>query len=197
MSPIPDDYVPVNERIAEFRAKHPEGSLQPADLANPYRVEIVGDKAFIVFVAAAYRTPDDQRPGIGTAWEPFPGPTNFTRNSELQNAETSAWGRAIVACLAADTKRGIATAEDVRNREGEKTSPPPKPAPAPAAPSNDDQARDVEVKTLLIKHRKSTKHVREICEELQGEGTKVPDLSPENFEALKERLSAAPQSVAS
>lgn len=73
----------------------------------------------------------------------------------------------------------------------------PAPAPQPAAPSSDDQARDVEVKTLLIKHRKSTKHVREICEELQGEGTKVPDLSPENFEVLKERLSAAPQSVAS
>jgi hypothetical protein len=42
------------------------------------------------------------------------------KNSELQNAETSAWGRAIVACLAADTQK-IATANDVRNRQAEQT----------------------------------------------------------------------------
>jgi hypothetical protein len=121
------DYVDVAARIVEFRAKFPEGSLQPY-LPEVYRIErITGtDKSgkdvtmtYLVYVAAAYRTPDDPRPGIGTAYEVFPGQTNFTKNSELQNAETSAWGRAIIALGAADAKKGIASSEDVRNRREE------------------------------------------------------------------------------
>jgi len=107
------DYVDVPARIAEFRTKHPEGCLQPANLAEPYKIETVGDKTYVVVVAAAYRSPDDPRPGIGMAYEQWPGRTPYTRDSELQNAETSAWGRAIVAVLAADTKRGIASKEEV------------------------------------------------------------------------------------
>lgn len=114
------DYVDVPARIAEFRAKHPEGSLQPANLAEPYKVEQIGDKTYVVVVAAAYRTPDDPRPGIGMAYEQWPGRTPYTKDSELQNAETSAWGRAIVAVLAADTKRSVASAEEVRNRRADR-----------------------------------------------------------------------------
>lgn len=117
------DYVDVNARIALFKEKYPEGSLQPADPERPFGVTQVGDKLFISYAAAAYRTPDDVRPGIGCAWEPVPGKTNFTRDSELQNAETSAWGRAIVAALAADTKKGIASAEEVRNRTADREAP--------------------------------------------------------------------------
>lgn len=110
------DYIDVAERIRKFRADYPTGSLQAANPLEPYRIETIEDKTFVVYCAAAYRTPDDPRPGIGIAWEPVPGKTNFTRDSELQNAETSAWGRAIVAVLASDTKN-IASADEVRNRE--------------------------------------------------------------------------------
>lgn len=119
------DYIDVAERIATFRTKHPEGSLQ--QVALDFR-EVDG-KTWVIYTAAAYRSPDDQRPGIGTAWEPIPGSTNFTRGSEVQNAETAAWGRAIVAALAGDTKRSIASAEEVRNsqerQQSQEQAPPP------------------------------------------------------------------------
>jgi len=108
-----DDYVDVAERIRQFNERYPDGSLQ--NWIEPHVIE-VGDKLFIVYAAAAYRTQDDARPGIGYAWEPVPGPTPFTRDSELMNAETSAWGRAIVA-LGFETKK-IASANEVRNRQG-------------------------------------------------------------------------------
>ena len=117
----PLDYIDVAARIIEFRTKFPTGSLQP--WKDPYieRVEMPDGKikCFMVYSAAAYRSPDDKLPGVGYAWEPIPGPTNFTRDSELQNAETAAWGRAMVAAFAVDTKKGIASSEEVRNRQTE------------------------------------------------------------------------------
>lgn len=107
------DYNDVASRIADFRTKHPEGSLQQVDLQF---IDFAG-ASWVVYTAAAFRSPDDLKPGTGTAWEPVPGKTNFTRDSELQNAETAAWGRAIVAVLAADAKKGVASAEEVRNRQ--------------------------------------------------------------------------------
>jgi len=111
-----DDYNEVSQRIIEFREKYPTGCLRPADLSKPFEIVTIGDQTFIVVVAAAYRTPDDPMPGVGMAWEPCPGRTNFTRLSELQNCETSAWGRALIAVGAADAKKGIASADEVRLR---------------------------------------------------------------------------------
>ena len=115
----PLDYIDVATRIVEFREKYPNGSLQP--WKDPYVQEVTMPdgkiKSFMVYSAAAYRSPEDKLPGVGYAWEPIPGPTNFTRDSELQNAETAAWGRAMVAALAVDTKKGIASSEEVRNRQ--------------------------------------------------------------------------------
>lgn len=115
-----DSYNDVASRIEEFRAKHPTGCLRPANPAMAYSVEHIGDQTYLVYVAAAYREPDDPCPGIGAAWELVPGRTPYTRGSELQNAETSAWGRAIVAIGAADTRRGIASQDEVRNRASER-----------------------------------------------------------------------------
>lgn len=106
------DYVEVSERIERFYEKHPEGSLQ----SRWETVELDGQH-FVVCDASAYRTADDKRPGQGTAWEPFPGKTPYTKDSELMNAQTSAWGRAIAA-LGFEVKRGIASANEVRARSG-------------------------------------------------------------------------------
>ena len=124
-----DDYVDVAQRIADFRERHPEGRLRPADPARPWEQATVTGytqdgqevtQTFIVYVAEAYRDATDPLPGIGVAWEVFPGRTPYTRGSELMNAETSAWGRAIVAVLASDSKRGVASREEVRNRAAER-----------------------------------------------------------------------------
>jgi hypothetical protein len=124
-----DDYIDVATRIADFRARYPDGYLAPADRTIPYRIETVTgtDKdgreitqTFIAYIAAAYREPGDPYPGIGSAWEVFPGRTSFTRGSELMNAETSAWGRAIIALGASDSKAGIASREEVRNQQAER-----------------------------------------------------------------------------
>src|SRR5438132_406221 len=116
-----DDYVDVAARIAaikgEQQREYPDGSFQPHE---PFRIVTVGDTTFVAYTAAFYRTPDDPRPGVGSAWEPVPGRTPYTKNSELQNAETSAWGRALVAALAADTKKGVATSDEIRNRRAER-----------------------------------------------------------------------------
>lgn len=112
-----EDYIDVAERLQEFRTKYPEGTLQQSDLQF---IDFAG-QSWVIYTAAAYRTPDDPRPAQGTAWEPVPGRTPFTRDSEVQNAETAAWGRAIVAVGAADTKRGgIASRQEVESRRADR-----------------------------------------------------------------------------
>ncbi len=124
---LADDYVDVAARIAAFREKHPDGSLQQVSL--DFR-EVAGSW-WCIYTAAAYRSPDDDRPGHGTAWEPVPGRTPYTKDSELQNAETAAWGRAIVAVLAADTRKGVASADEVRARQDRDVETPQAPSAPP------------------------------------------------------------------
>jgi hypothetical protein len=103
------DYKEVAERIQDFRQMFPEGTLQSEVIPSPV-------DGFVLVKGYAYRTPDDTRPGTGLAWEPVPGKTPYTRDSEIMNAETSAWGRAIIAVGASDAKR-VASANEVRNRQ--------------------------------------------------------------------------------
>jgi hypothetical protein len=108
------DYIPVNERIAAFIAKYPDGSLRPLWPDEPYRVLGEGETKWLVYGACAFRTPEDPAPGVGMAWEPVPGRTPYTRGSELMVAETSAWGRALAA-IGIATNKSIASAEEVRS----------------------------------------------------------------------------------
>jgi hypothetical protein len=103
-----DGYVQVVDRIKLFYAKYPEGSLQ---MGTPTFIDI-GDQKWVMGRAYAYRTPTDERPGVGTAWEIVPGTTNFTRGSEIQNLESSAWGRAI-GSLGIGITASIATLDEV------------------------------------------------------------------------------------
>ncbi len=114
-----DDYVDVAERIEMFKAAHPDGSLQSEV------VELRPD--LVVMRGIAYRSPDDARPGIGHSMLAIPGTTPYTRGSEVENAETSAWGRAIAALGFAVRKGGhVASRQEVRNKQGD---------PGPSRPS--------------------------------------------------------------
>jgi len=111
-----EDYIEVSERIQTFYEKYPEGSLQ-----SEYELVTVLDHQWIIVKAYAYRTPGDNRPGIGHAWEHVPGKTSFTLGSELMVGETSAWGRAI-ASLGIAVHRGIASANEVKAAESRRVT---------------------------------------------------------------------------
>lgn len=185
------DYVPVNERIEAFIKSYPEGSIQS---------EIVELAAGRVTVKAyAYRTPDDPRPGTGHSSLEIPGSTPYTRGSEIENAETSAWGRAIAA-LGFEVKRGIASSEEVRNKQpgqgvGPSRSTEPVPAPADkrallaqiAAEKRIDHAGLEEYATLVgIKPgvRATDEQLDSLIAAVQGHGTSQPLDLPTDEEGL-------------
>lgn len=105
-----DDYVEVAERMQEFFDKHPTGSFD-----SEIQFAEIDGRWWAIVKSYAYRTPDDPRPGVGVAYEPIPGKTSFTKDSELQNAQTAAIGRAIL-CVGAATANRMASREEVRNR---------------------------------------------------------------------------------
>lgn len=109
------NYVDVPTRIRQLKAKYPDAVLRPWNPNEPFKIVEIGGREFIVYTAACYRTPTDQMPAVAVAAEPVIGASSFTRNSEVMNAETSAWGRAIMACLAVDEPH-IASRDEVQNR---------------------------------------------------------------------------------
>jgi hypothetical protein len=127
------DYVTVSQRVAEFYKIHPDGRI----VSDAPQVVELANQVFISITTRVYRSPDDTLPCAGTAWEPFPGKTQFTRESEMMNAETSAIGRALAAA-GIMVSRSLASANEVQARQ-----PDPKakkttstPSKAPESPSD-------------------------------------------------------------
>lgn len=114
-----DDYIEVSERLRTFIEMYPKGSLD----SEWCYVQRDGEE-WLVVKAYAYRDQDDKRPGVGHAWEPIPGRTPYTRGSELQVGETSAWGRALAA-LGIAVNKGVASANEVRSAQGRAEQPDP------------------------------------------------------------------------
>ena len=114
------EYVEVKERIALFYAAYPTGALCTGEV----KVSVDDDTPRVWVQAFAYRTPDDPHPAVGWSWMDLPGKTPYTRGSELENTETSAWGRAIGA-LGIGIARSIASANEVRSKAVEDRPAPP------------------------------------------------------------------------
>jgi len=143
------DYTEVKVRIQEFYAKYPDGRIMTQ------RVKVITkvDPPRVMVQAAAFRSPDDDHPGIGTSWMTLPGKTPYTNGSEVENTETSAWGRAIAAVGVAVDK-SIATADEIRNKEDategdEGAEGTPTPPPAVAAKENTTEALPADSTTVV------------------------------------------------
>jgi hypothetical protein len=136
------DYVDVKERITLFYEKYPEGSLQ-----LEFKGILESNPDMIWGIAYAYRTPDDVRPGTGTAAELAIGKTNFTKFSELQNLETSAFGRCIGA-LGIGLGKSVSTKQEVeaaKARQDPSDDPWAERKPLPAKPSAGGQSAQPEM----------------------------------------------------
>ena len=105
------NYVDVPTRFAMALERWPELRI----IENRPEIITIADKTFISVTMQAWRTPDDPVPAQATCFEPFPGKTSFTRDSEQMNASTSALGRVLGFMMSFGPK--MASAEEVRNRQ--------------------------------------------------------------------------------
>jgi hypothetical protein len=111
------NYVDVPTRFAMALERWPELRI----IENRPEVITIADKTFISVTMQAWRTPDDPVPAQATCFEPFPGKTSFTRDSEQMNASTSALGRVLGLMMSFGPK--MASAEEVRNRQTDTHTP--------------------------------------------------------------------------
>lgn len=175
-----DNYVEVKDRIVQFYEKYPEGSLR----CKEWKIVEVSGQHYFVYVAQAFRHPEDPAPAEGIAWEITPGTTNFTRTSEAMNAETSAWGRAIVA-LGISADKGIASANEVRAAQERSKAPDPQQVKTITKASKRKTLAD-----LLIKHfNKDADAIGEFIKEETGKD-KTAELSIEEMDKLIKEMAA-------
>lgn len=121
-----DGYVPVSERVDKFYQKHPEGRILTSVIEHDR------EAGFIMFRAEVYRNPDDTMPAAtGHAYE-YKDAGYVQKSSYIETGETSAIGRAL-AFLNFETKRGIASREEVEKAERHRTR-----AEAPQQQPRDD-----------------------------------------------------------
>ena len=130
------NYVTVAERVAEFYARFPDGSIQ-----FEFMGVMDGDPMKMWGVARAYRSADDPLPGIGTASEFIVGKSPYTNGSELQNLETACWGRAC-ASLNIGTSKGLSSKEEVIGSRERQAPGPAKPREVVQEPPSDAMEAD-------------------------------------------------------
>ena len=132
-----DSYVTVAERIAAFYQSYPTGRICTQILEHNE------ESGFILMRAEVFRSTDDAQPSAtGHAFE-VRGDGYVNKTSYIENAETSAVGRAL-ALLGFEVRRGIASREEMEKaarmpaeraaRAPESTPPETKPAAKPAPP---------------------------------------------------------------
>ena len=106
-------YVEVSDRLREFYEKHPGGRVITSI------VELTEKR--VVVKAEVYRETAHLVPsGAGHSALAIPGITPYTKGAELENAETSAIGRALVAAGLASKK--IASADEVRSKRTDQSA---------------------------------------------------------------------------
>jgi len=138
------DYVDVPARLKMLADKFPDVRI----VEHEPRIITLGDRVFLQVKVQAWRTPDDQHPAIAYCWEPYPGDTPYTRDSEQMNAATSALGR-LCALLLPGAFAKQASANEVLHRAG----PPRKPVPAVGGPDPWETQQDHDAQITAIVER--------------------------------------------
>ena len=103
------DYNEVSQRVEGFNEKYPDGRIETEVVAHHVEIEDVIDarrgestyrqplaRGYVIVRAKVFRKAEDTIPaGVGMSYMLIPGITQYTRDSEVENAETSAVGRAL------------------------------------------------------------------------------------------------------
>jgi hypothetical protein len=161
------DYVEVSERIAAWFDAYPDGRIE-TDIVS------MTDK-LVVTRSRCYRSADvsEAPAGIGHSMLGIPGKTPYTRDSELENCETSSVGRALV--MAGIPSKNIASGHEIRNKRHEpeqerpKANGKPEPAEHDAVRKVQDDQQIVELLTKVKQHA----GYPEALTNLKAEGLKI------------------------
>lgn len=78
---ILDGYVDVTTRLSKALERFPDLRISES---NP-KIVTVDNSRFVEITCTVWRSPDDPIPVRASAWEPIPGASSFTRNSEMMN----------------------------------------------------------------------------------------------------------------
>jgi hypothetical protein len=108
------DYVEVKDRLAQALKAFPELRV----IEEPATTMSIGDRLFLVCRVLVHRDHLDPMPVVASAWEPLPGRTPYTKDSELMVGFTSALGRAL-GYMGFGISRSLASANEVKNRPPE------------------------------------------------------------------------------
>jgi hypothetical protein len=118
-NPIEMGYITVAERLAAFTKEHPKGRIATQLVSITDTMAVVAAQVWKIRSDDAGIPPD----GTGLSSMPIPGPTSFTKNSEVENAETSAIGRALAAigylAKTEDGKPRISSQEEITAKSGD------------------------------------------------------------------------------
>lgn len=152
------DYVFVNERVAEFHDRFPDGRIV---------TEMSLVEGMVCFKALIYRLPDDAEPAAtGHAIDSID-----LKQSTFEKVETAAVGRAL-AFLNFSAKRGIASREEIEKAERHQARPQAVPSSAPRQATGDKPASEqqkADILTLLEDARPGDRRAqRRVLVELTG-----------------------------
>ena len=106
------DYVDVPTRLAEALKRWPNLRIQET---KPIIVT-VDNQQYVEISCTVWRDVDDILPMVAYCWEPIPGRTPYTKNSEQMNCSTSCLGRAL-GFLGMGIGKSIASRNEVQARQ--------------------------------------------------------------------------------
>jgi hypothetical protein len=129
MADFMKDYRTVADRLAEFTKDYPNGRIYTQ--VREFVYDPASQRGFVVVEASIWKNLnkgaenwDIEPDSKDSASMPIPGPTAFTKNSEVENASTSAIGRALalIGYLAKNEEGGasIASEEEITAKQDDK-----------------------------------------------------------------------------